>query len=139
MDPISFNCLTVVNVPLVNYLIPTKDSMNDNYLMSIKHTITNDCMFSATFLLMIPSSNNFHLLSVNNCGGELTETSGELTSPNFPGYYGNQMECQWLITVDTAFTLQLEVYSIDLDVNSSSLSLSGCSDSLQVWGSLLND
>ncbi|XP_070174252.1 cubilin-like [Littorina saxatilis] len=52
---------------------------------------------------------------VITCGGQLTAMTGLLTSPNFPGNYSNQMECQWLITVDPAFTLQLDVYMIDIE------------------------
>ena len=46
------------------------------------------------------------------------------------------MDCQWVITVDPAFTLKLEIYDIDLDSNYSSPFGSGCSDSLQVRGPL---
>ena len=48
--------------------------------------------------------------SVNrSCGGVITGTEGVITSPNYPDHYDNLMECQWLITVDPAYSLQLEV------------------------------
>ena len=46
------------------------------------------------------------------------------------------MECQWLISLDPAFTLHLDIYFIDLNT-SSAISGPGCSsDSLQVGGTL---
>ncbi|XP_048737759.2 blastula protease 10-like [Ostrea edulis] len=35
--------------------------------------------------------------SNTNCGGELTETSGTFTSPNYPGDYSPYAECMWVI------------------------------------------
>ena len=60
--------------------------------------------------------NNDHLLAVNNtCGGTLTGASGEISSPNFPGPYDNQLDCQWLIVVDPALGVHLELFSLDLE------------------------
>ena len=60
--------------------------------------------------------NNDHLLAVNStCGGTLTGASGEISSPNFPGPYDNQLDCQWLIVVDPALAVHLELFSFDLE------------------------
>ena len=37
-------------------------------------------------------------LSVNNCGGWLYSTEGNITSPNYPQQYPNNMDCVWVIS-----------------------------------------
>ena len=51
----------------------------------------------------------------NTCGGTLTGASGEISSPNFPGPYDNQLDCQWLIVVDPALGVHLELFTLDLE------------------------
>lgn len=36
-------------------------------------------------------------LSVSDCGGIVTGTSGVITSPNFPAAYRDEDHCAWLI------------------------------------------
>ncbi|XP_019641565.1 PREDICTED: CUB and sushi domain-containing protein 2-like [Branchiostoma belcheri] len=46
--------------------------------------------------------------SGTGCGGNLTAPSGgPLTSPNYPGNYGNNENCEWLITVPEGSIIRL--------------------------------
>ncbi|KAF6036738.1 cubn [Bugula neritina] len=38
-------------------------------------------------------------INANECGGNIFNTSGVLTSPNYPGLYPHSLDCQWNITV----------------------------------------
>jgi len=33
------------------------------------------------------------------CGGAFTSSSGSITSPNYPGNYDSQQDCEWYIDV----------------------------------------
>jgi len=44
-------------------------------------------------------SNVFSGINANECGGNIFNTSGVLTSPNYPGLYPHSLDCQWNITV----------------------------------------
>ncbi|XP_019631552.1 PREDICTED: CUB and sushi domain-containing protein 1-like, partial [Branchiostoma belcheri] len=46
--------------------------------------------------------------SVTGCGGDLTAPSGgPVTSPNYPGNYGNNENCEWSITVPEGSIIRL--------------------------------
>ncbi|KAI8514507.1 hypothetical protein Bbelb_070980 [Branchiostoma belcheri] len=46
--------------------------------------------------------------SGTGCGGNLTASSGgPVTSPNYPGYYGNNENCEWSITVPEGSIIRL--------------------------------
>jgi len=45
------------------------------------------------------SSNVFSGINANECGGNIFNTSGVLTSPNYPGLYPHSLDCHWNITV----------------------------------------
>ncbi|XP_019628637.1 PREDICTED: tolloid-like protein 2, partial [Branchiostoma belcheri] len=46
--------------------------------------------------------------SATGCGGSLTAPSGgPVTSPNYPGNYGNNKNCEWLITVPEGSIIRL--------------------------------
>lgn len=53
-------------------------------------------------LLLIPAVNR-------DCGGNQTGREGIITSPNYPNNYDSLTECQWLITVNPAFTIRFEI------------------------------
>ncbi|XP_019624235.1 PREDICTED: CUB domain-containing protein 2-like [Branchiostoma belcheri] len=58
----------------------------------------------------------FLLPGVSGCGGNLTAPSGgPVTSPNYPGNYGNNQSCEWLITVPAGSTIRLTFDSFDLE------------------------
>ncbi|XP_070174981.1 CUB domain-containing protein 2-like isoform X2 [Littorina saxatilis] len=49
-----------------------------------------------------------------NCGGNVTGSEGNITSPNYPDNYDNLTTCQWFITIDPAYSVQLDIdYSFD--------------------------
>nr|KAG5698141.1 hypothetical protein BaRGS_001736 [Batillaria attramentaria] len=53
---------------------------------------------------------------VNRCGDRsLTGTGGMISSPNFPNDYDNYLDCEWLITVDPGYVVQVNspVYSFE--------------------------
>ncbi|KAI8517822.1 hypothetical protein Bbelb_038390 [Branchiostoma belcheri] len=54
--------------------------------------------------------------SVTGCGGNLTATSGgPVTSPNYPGNYGNNENCEWSITVPEGSIIRLTFDSFDTE------------------------
>lgn len=55
----------------------------------------------------------------NNCGGSLTATSGELTSPGYPSARYRQKFCNWLITAPKGRRVKVEVLELDLNQTSS--------------------
>ncbi|KAI8514478.1 scavenger receptor [Branchiostoma belcheri] len=50
----------------------------------------------------------YTVTSATGCGGNLTAPSGgPVTSPNYPGYYGNNENCEWTITVPEGSIIRL--------------------------------
>ncbi|XP_038649437.1 CUB domain-containing protein 2 [Scyliorhinus canicula] len=49
------------------------------------------------------------------CGGILSATNGNLSSPNFPGYYPYDTECTWLIVVTEGSSILLTFHHFDLE------------------------
>ncbi|XP_048238874.1 cubilin-like [Haliotis rufescens] len=63
------------------------------------------------------------------CGSSLTDTYGTLTSPNYPGNYPVNKDCQWKITVPSGSYIKLTITSFDLETHSN------CSyDVVEVFG-----
>ena len=50
--------------------------------------------------------------SADTCGELITGDAGEITSPNFPGNYGNNQLCIWRITVSYLKKLQITIVSV---------------------------
>lgn len=48
------------------------------------------------------------------CGGNVTGYIGALTSPNYPGFYGNEYTCSWQVRVDEGFGIELHVRTFEL-------------------------
>ena len=48
------------------------------------------------------------------CGGYITEPRGYLTSPNYPQNYPNNSNCQWIVRMRPATTLQFQFVFMDL-------------------------
>eukprot|EP00058_Branchiostoma_floridae_P008085 XP_002593573.1 hypothetical protein BRAFLDRAFT_125152 [Branchiostoma floridae] len=49
------------------------------------------------------------------CGGQRTESSGTIQSPGYPGQYGNNLNCEWVITSPTGAVVQLQFERLDLE------------------------
>ena len=47
--------------------------------------------------------------SAETCGELITADAGEITSPNFPGHYGDNQLCIWRITVNVMKKLSLTI------------------------------
>ncbi|XP_019622070.1 PREDICTED: tolloid-like protein 2 [Branchiostoma belcheri] len=68
------------------------------------------------------------------CGGNLTApTGGPVTSPNYPSNYGNNENCEWLITVPVGSIISLTFDSFNTEENYDFLDIyDGASDSAAV-------
>ncbi|XP_071787824.1 cubilin-like isoform X2 [Asterias amurensis] len=54
---------------------------------------------------------------VNGCGGELTENTGSLSSPNYPNPYDHSRVCTWTITVDYGHSITLTITDFDVEAS----------------------
>ena len=52
------------------------------------------------------------------CGGTFNGTSGNLTSPNYPGTYPNKAKCDYTIIVPFGYTMELKLNSLDIEFDS---------------------
>ncbi|XP_076437271.1 cubilin-like isoform X2 [Babylonia areolata] len=57
--------------------------------------------------------------SVEECGGDLTTSSGTITSPNYPGQYPHRRSCTWRITVQQGRRITLTFNDLGLERSSS--------------------
>ncbi|XP_074141065.1 scavenger receptor cysteine-rich domain-containing protein DMBT1-like [Sminthopsis crassicaudata] len=57
--------------------------------------------------------------SKTSCGGPLVASSGSFTSPNYPGYYPNLLNCIWEIEVDNDFQITLVFNDLQLEFEDS--------------------
>ncbi|XP_070555041.1 kremen protein 1-like [Ptychodera flava] len=55
--------------------------------------------------------------SFGACGGDYTDSSGYIYSPNFPGNYTNEQSCTWTITVDPGHIVKLTTLMLRLQDN----------------------
>ncbi|XP_070555373.1 kremen protein 1-like isoform X2 [Ptychodera flava] len=55
--------------------------------------------------------------SFGACGGDYTDSSGYIYSPNFPGNYANEQSCTWTITVDHGHIVKLTTLMLRLQDN----------------------
>ncbi|XP_066263228.1 exoskeleton protein RP43-like [Branchiostoma lanceolatum] len=53
--------------------------------------------------------------SASGCGGTLTAPRGIVTSPNYPSDYGNNENCEWIITAPKGSTVRLTLDSFNLE------------------------
>ncbi|KAI8517820.1 hypothetical protein Bbelb_038370 [Branchiostoma belcheri] len=79
--------------------------------------------------------------SVNGCGGNLTAPSGgPVTSPNYPGKYGNNENCEWSITVPAGSIIHLTFDSFNTEGNFDFLTIyDGASDNAAEMERLTGD
>ncbi|XP_048394777.1 CUB domain-containing protein 2 isoform X1 [Stegostoma tigrinum] len=59
--------------------------------------------------------NQGHNLKRVKCGGILSATNGNFSSPNFPGYYPYDTKCTWLIVVTEGSSILLTFHYFDLE------------------------
>jgi len=60
---------------------------------------------------MAPAS-NVALLNIHNyyyigCGGDVHLSSGQITSPQWPDQYPNNVECQWQLVIPNGYHMKL--------------------------------
>lgn len=55
------------------------------------------------------------LISLLECGGTLTSSKGEITSPNYPENYPSRKDCTWIIKVPVHKLLKLRFLSFDVE------------------------
>lgn len=53
-------------------------------------------------------------------GGELTGSSGTIVSPNFPSFYSDDLNVNWLITVESDYFIRVDVTSISIEAGAGS-------------------
>ena len=70
------------------------------------------CMYVVSSLLLLCL-----YLSVHACGGELTGSSGSVTSPGFPNPYPARLVCIWTITVPETETLTFNLTTVDMETH----------------------
>lgn len=71
------------------------------------------------FRASVVAEHRFHLklnykAVVNNCGGTLTGSSGEITSPGYPNAQYRQKTCVWTVTVPKGRRIKVEILDLDL-------------------------
>ena len=55
------------------------------------------------------------LLFGTGCGGNLIGSSGSFSSPGYPNSYSHGRTCEWLITVNTSYAVQLTITDFDME------------------------
>ena len=60
----------------------------------------------------------FYLLFYTDCGGILSGTSGNISSPNYPRFYPRSALCEWTITVNTNKTIEIVINDFILESSS---------------------
>lgn len=56
---------------------------------------------------------------VTVCGAELTDSTGVITSPNYPNNYPHERECVWTITAQDGNQILLNVTDFRLESHAS--------------------
>ena len=56
------------------------------------------------------------LIFIASCGGELTEKSGTVTSPEWPSPYPSHQNCSWKITCDADVEIKIKNFEIGPDL-----------------------
>ena len=59
--------------------------------------------------------NRFSIFLKGSCGGYLNDTEGTFTSPNYPGSYGNNRKCLWIIQAPRYHTIKLTFENFDVE------------------------
>ncbi|XP_066263202.1 tolloid-like protein 2 [Branchiostoma lanceolatum] len=54
-------------------------------------------------------------ITAPSCEGTLTPAGGVVSSPNYPGHYGTEETCEWLITVAAGSTIRLSFDSFNTE------------------------
>ncbi|XP_055295203.1 cubilin homolog [Sitodiplosis mosellana] len=56
----------------------------------------------------------FHLeYEMQGCGGTLTKSEGQFTSPNYPNHYPRDTQCQWVIQVEYGHLIEITLTDFD--------------------------
>ncbi|XP_001377380.2 cubilin [Monodelphis domestica] len=66
----------------------------------------------------IHSSHGYEILWTSSpfgCGGPLYGDAGSVTSPGYPGTYGNNTHCEWTLTAPAGRTLTVTFYFVSID------------------------
>ncbi|KAI8514425.1 hypothetical protein Bbelb_070160 [Branchiostoma belcheri] len=104
--------------------------------ITITHHITsNNCVIDWDGAKVIDREDNRCILtSATGCGGNLTAPSGgPVTSPNYPGNYGHNENCEWSITVLEGSIIRLTFDSFHTEKDGDFLTIyDGASDNATV-------
>ena len=66
----------------------------------------------------------FVIILADNCGGVLTDPTGEITSPDYPKRYPNDVTCTWKISPETTHVnLTIEDFAVSTQMKKISLDI----------------
>lgn len=49
------------------------------------------------------------------CGGLLTHPSGSISTPNYPKGYGEGIQCDWLMQLDSGTSIEITFVDVDFE------------------------
>ncbi|KAK6971063.1 mucin-like protein [Biomphalaria glabrata] len=78
-------------------------------------TMTAKTSILSIIVIQLTLLNGYCFGQFIDCGGELSDQAGVITSPNFPSNYPDNAVCQWHITVATNQVISLTFTRLDLD------------------------
>lgn len=55
---------------------------------------------------------------VDGCGGILDESEGEFTSPGYPRFYPPSTTCEWIISADYGYTIEITIQDFWIESSS---------------------
>ncbi|XP_058537778.1 cubilin isoform X1 [Neofelis nebulosa] len=122
-----------------NFLIPSGDGQCQNSFVKVwagteemdKALLASSCgnvapgsimtprnAFTAVFQSQEAPAQGFSASFVSRCGGNFTNPSGYILSPNYPKHYDNDMNCTYIIEADPLSLVLLTVVSFHLEARS---------------------
>ncbi|XP_075037429.1 uncharacterized protein LOC142098482 [Mixophyes fleayi] len=91
----------------------TTTKVNPVVIVSHGKTILQDFCMAMVYTWPIVAIINTCFVFFLGCGGNLTNSEGVITSPNFPDSYPNNAYCHWNITMNTKFKITFTSFDIE--------------------------
>ncbi|CAB1449409.1 unnamed protein product, partial [Pleuronectes platessa] len=87
-------------------------------LSKLCSTTSNPIQVSSTGNLLTVRFKSDAYVSGRGCGGPVTAPSGEIHSPLYPGSYPNNVDCSWVISVDSHHRVLFNFSDLDIEHHS---------------------